>query len=211
MKKIKLDIVGLSYSQTQSGAYALVLGEVGGKRRLPIIIGGFEAQAIAIEIEKMTPSRPLTHDLFKTFADTFHIKIDEVIIYNLLDGIFYAKLVCNDTHRITEIDARTSDAIALAVRFDASIYTYEFILSSAGIVIEGNDFVFLENIDNPVSETESKGATPSTNQPASSGNSSYSSLSDDELKETLGKALADEAYERAAKIRDEISRRKKSS
>ena len=203
MKKIKLDIVGLSYSQTQSGAYGLVLGEIGGKRRLPIIIGGFEAQAIAIEIEKMTPSRPLTHDLFKTFAETFHISIDEIIIYNLVDGIFYAKLICNDGEAITEIDARTSDAIALGVRFGAPIYTYEFILASAGIVIEGNDFVFLENIDDPSATAES----PSS---SSGSSSSYASLTDDELKETLSKALADEAYERATKIRDEISRRKSS-
>jgi bifunctional DNase/RNase len=147
MNKIKLDIVGLSYSQTQSGAYALVLGEVSGNRRLPIIIGGFEAQAIAIEIEKMTPSRPLTHDLFKTFADTYHIKVEEIIIYNLLEGIFYAKIICNDGHNLTEIDARTSDAIALAVRFKAPVYTYEFIMAAAGIVIEGNDFVFLENLE----------------------------------------------------------------
>ncbi len=202
MKKIKLDIVGLSYSQTQSGAYALVLGEVSGRRRLPIIIGGFEAQAIAIEIEKMTPSRPLTHDLFKTFAETYHIRIEEIIIYNLVDGIFYAKIVFNDGHKHTEIDARTSDAIALAVRFKAPVYTYEFILASAGIVIEGNDFVFLENI-------ESTGA----NDPeavVSTDTSSYSAMTDEQLQETLAKALADEQYEKAARIRDEISRRKSS-
>ncbi|RZL15683.1 MAG: bifunctional nuclease family protein, partial [Pedobacter sp.] len=147
MKKVKLDIVGLSYSQTQSGAYALVLGEVNGRRRLPIIIGAFEAQAIAIEIEKMTPTRPLTHDLFKSFANVYHIEISEIIIYNLVDGVFFAKLICSDGQNTQEIDARTSDAIALAVRFNATIYTYEFILSSAGIVIEGNDFLFLENMD----------------------------------------------------------------
>src|SRR3954465_12378986 len=115
MKKVQLDIVGLSYSQTQTGAYALVLGEVNGKRRLPIIIGGFEAQAIAIELEKMSPSRPLTHDLFKTFAQTFDITVTEVLIYNLVEGIFYAKLLCNDGSKEVEIDARTSDAIAIAV------------------------------------------------------------------------------------------------
>src|SRR3954471_5343021 len=109
MKKVKLEIVGLSYSQTQTGAYALVLGEAKGKRRLPIIIGGFEALAIAIELEKMTPSRPLTHDLFKSFADTFNILIKEVIIYNLVEGIFFAKLICNNTEKEIEIDARTSD------------------------------------------------------------------------------------------------------
>ena len=152
MKKLKLDIVGLSYSQTQSGAYALVLGEVNGRRRLPIIIGAFEAQAIAIEIEKMTPSRPLTHDLFKSLAGSYSINIQEVIIYNLVDGIFFAKLICSDGKKSSEIDARTSDAIALAVRFDCPIYTYEFILATAGIVIEGNEFVFLENIEDPSEE-----------------------------------------------------------
>ncbi len=198
MKKIKLDIVGLSYSQTQSGAYALVLGEVNGRRRLPIIIGGFEAQAIAIEIEKMTPSRPLTHDLFKSVAEAYTINVQEVIIYNLVDGIFYAKLICSDGKKTTEIDARTSDAIALAVRFECPIYTYEFILATAGIVIEGNEFVFLENI-----EAQPEEKTP----PAAL---SYSSLSEAELKTKLKEALADEAYERAAKIRDELSKRRSS-
>ena len=199
MKKIKLDIVGLSYSQTQSGAYALVLGEVNGRRRLPIIIGGFEAQAIAIEIEKMTPSRPLTHDLFKSFAQSYNVAIQEVIIYNLVDGIFFAKLLCNDSKKTIEIDARTSDAIALAVRFECPIYTYEFILASAGIVIEGNDFVFLENIESPADE---KIATTS---PAN-----YSSFTEDELKIKLQEFLKEEAYEKAAKVRDELTKRKSS-
>jgi len=201
MKKIKLDIVGLSYSQTQSGAYALVLGEVNGRRRLPVIIGGFEAQAIAIEIEKMTPSRPLTHDLFKSFANTFHIKIEEVLIYNLVDGIFFAKIICSNGKKSVEIDARTSDAIAIAVRFDCPIYTYEFILSSAGIIIEGNDFVFLENMDSASEE-------PISNVKGSP--TSYASLSNEELQEKLQQALTDEAYEKAVKIRDEINRRKSS-
>lgn len=199
MKKIKLDIVGLSYSQTQSGAYALVLGEVSGRRRLPIIIGSFEAQAIAIEIEKMTPSRPLTHDLFKSLGQAFNITVQEIIIYNLVDGIFYAKLVCFDGKKTVEIDARTSDAIAVSVRFDCPIYTYEFILSTAGIVIEGNDFVYLENI-NETSEEK----TPST------PSGSFTSLSDDELKTRLQQALSEEAYEKAAKIRDELNKRKAS-
>jgi len=198
MKKIKLDIVGLSYSQTQSGAYALVLGEINGRRRLPIIIGAFEAQAIAIEIEKMTPSRPLTHDLFKSLASTYSITIQEVIIYNLVDGIFFAKLICSDGKKTSEIDARTSDAIALAVRFDCPIYTYEFILATAGIVIEGNEFVFLENIEAP---TEEKAVSATIN---------FSSLTEDELKSKLKDALSEEAYEKAAKIRDELSRRKSS-
>jgi len=199
MKKIKLDIVGLSYSQTQSGAYALVLGELNGRRRLPIIIGSFEAQAIAIEIEKMTPSRPLTHDLFKSFAEAYHIAVQEVIIYNLVDGIFYSKLICTDGKKSLEIDARTSDAIALAVRFDCSIYTYEFILSSAGIVIEGNEFVYLENISETPEEVTPVGP-----------NAGFSALSTDELKSKLQEALAEESYEKAAKIRDELNRRKAS-
>lgn len=198
MKKIKLDIVGLSYSQTQSGAYALVLGEINGRRRLPIIIGAFEAQAIAIEIEKMTPSRPLTHDLFKSLAGSYSINIQEIIIYNLVDGIFFAKLICSDGKKTSEIDARTSDAIALAVRFDCPIYTYEFILATAGIVIEGNEFVFLENIEAPAEEK------------AVSATINFSSLTEAELKAKLKDALADEAYEKAAKIRDELSRRKSS-
>lgn len=197
MKKIKLDIVGLSYSQTQTGAYALVLGELNGRRRLPIIIGAFEAQAIAIEIEKMTPSRPLTHDLFKAFADAYRISVNEVIIYNLVDGIFYAKLICNDGKKNMEIDARTSDAIALAVRFMCPIYTYEFILASAGIVIEGNDFVIIDNI-----ETVNEAIPTLTNN--------YTSLSLEDLQKKLQEALNEEAYEKAAKIRDEITKRKSS-
>ncbi|GAA3965055.1 bifunctional nuclease family protein [Mucilaginibacter dorajii] len=201
MKKIKLDIVGLSYSQTQSGAYALVLGEVSGRRRLPIIIGSFEAQAIAIEIEKMTPSRPLTHDLFKSFAQAYLVEVQEIIIYNLVDGIFYSKLICSDGKRSVEIDARTSDAIAVAVRFDCPIFTYEFILSTAGIVIEGNDFVYLENINENQEEK-----TVNT----SSVGSGFASLSIDELKTKLQEALAEESYEKAAKIRDELNKRKAS-
>jgi len=201
MKKVKLDIVGLSYSQTQSGAYALVLGEVNGRRRLPIIIGAFEAQAIAIEIEKMTPTRPLTHDLFKTFAHAYHIEISEIIIYNLVDGVFFAKLICSDGTTTQEIDARTSDAIALAVRFNATIYTYEFILSSAGIVIEGNDFLFLENMESITKEHSSE------DMPTSIPVSGYQSLSVEELQQKLEEALAEEAYEKAARIRDEISKR----
>ena len=196
MKKIKLDIVGLSYSQTQSGAYALVLGEVNGKRRLPIIIGGFEAQAIAIEIEKMTPSRPLTHDLFKSLTSYFNITVQEVIIYNLVEGIFYGKIICSDGKKTAEIDARTSDAIAIAVRYNCPIYTYEFILAKAGIMIEGTDFVFLENAENLEK-------TPPTS-------ANFTSLTEDQLKEQLKSALDEEAYERAASIRDELSKRKTS-
>ncbi len=200
MKKIKLDIIGLSYSQTQSGAYSLVLGEVNGRRRLPIIIGANEAQAIAIEIEKMTPSRPLTHDLFKSFAQAYRIEIHEIIIYNLVEGVFYAKLICNNGQNKQEIDARTSDAIALAVRFNAAIYAYEFILSSAGLLMEGNDFMFIENLENP-QESDAEGLQ-------ANAVSNYQSLSLEELEQKLKEALAEEAYEKAARIRDEINKRK---
>ncbi|OYD46149.1 hypothetical protein CHU00_08305 [Sphingobacterium cellulitidis] len=220
MKKIKLDIVGLSYSQTQSGAYALVLGEVGGNRRLPVIIGGFEAQSIAVEIEKMTPSRPLTHDLFKSFAETFKIKLEEVLIYNLVDGIFFAKLICTDGEQTSEIDARTSDAVALAVRFECPIYTYDFIMNTAGIVIEGNDFAFLENIENvgnykqtenPSEEKEHESVEKEKEkekEPAKNKPSPYASLTLEQLEKTLEKAIENEQYETAAKIRDEIEKRK---
>jgi bifunctional DNase/RNase len=197
VKKLKLEIVGLSYSQTQTGAYALVLGEAKGKRRLPIIIGGFEAQAIAIELEKMTPSRPLTHDLFKSFAETFNILVNEVIIYNLVEGIFFAKLICNDGSRDVEIDARTSDAIALAVRFDCPIYTYEFILSSAGIILEDQASI-------------SEPGAPEQVSVESNSDGEFGSRSTEELKELLNQALSDEEYERASKIRDELNQRKKS-
>lgn len=192
MDKIKLEIVGLSYSQTQSGAYALVLSEVGGKRRLPIIIGGFEAQAIAIELEKMVPTRPLTHDLFKSFAVSFGIQIKEVVIYNLQEGIFYAKLVCEKDGQISDIDARTSDAIALAVRFNCPIFTFENILSSAGILSD-------EFIDEDDDEKEEENTTAPENQ--------FAALSTDELQEQLQNAIDIEDYELASKIRDEITKR----
>lgn len=202
MKKIKLDISGLSYSQTQSGAYALVLGESNGKRRLPIIIGGFEAQAIAIELEKMAPSRPLTHDLFKAFAESFSISVKEVVIYNLVEGIFYAKLICQqDGANDVEVDARTSDAIALAVRFNCPIYTYEFILSSAGILID----------DEPGTANEDTGMAAEagvSNAVVSDSGDELSRKSKDELKEMLKSAIEDEAYEKAGRIRDELNKRK---
>lgn len=197
MKKVRLEIVGLSYSQTQSGAYALVLGESTGSRRLPIIIGGFEAQAIAIELEKMTPTRPLTHDLFKAFSETFSIEVTEILIYNLVEGIFYAKLICTDGTREVEIDARTSDAIALAVRFNCPIYTYEFILKSAGIVLDDDSIPATEN---PMATVEDM-ATPE---------SEYKSKSSEELKNMLQSALDEEQYELASKIRDELNTRKQS-
>lgn len=192
MDKVKLNIVGLSYSQTQSGAYALVLGEDKGKRRLPIIIGGFEAQAIAIELEDMTPTRPLTHDLFKSFAESFDIGIKEVIIYNLVEGIFYAKLICQHKGEEIEVDARTSDAIAISVRFKCPVYTYEFILSSAGII--------LDEEGEPTTEDESTAkAKPKPKKQKSIA----------ELEKQLNDALAKEDYEKASRLRDEINERKK--
>ncbi|MGY6562025.1 MAG: bifunctional nuclease domain-containing protein [Luteibaculaceae bacterium] len=190
MEKIELQVTGLTYSQTQSGAYALLLKELDGDRRLPIIIGGHEAQAIAIELEKMTPSRPLTHDLFKSFAKAFNININEIIIYNLVEGIFFAKLICFNEGERLEIDARTSDAVALALRFNAPIYTYEFILESAGISVED------ELEANEESMVEDFKASPEK------------SMSLEELNEALNKALEDEDYEKASKLRDEINKRK---
>jgi uncharacterized protein len=202
MKKVKLEIVGLSYSQTQSGAYALVLGESTGSRRLPIIIGGFEAQAIAIELEKMTPTRPLTHDLFKAFSETFSIEVTEILIYNLVEGIFYAKLICTDGTREVEIDARTSDAIALAVRFNCPIYTYEFILKSAGIVLDDETL--------PTNESSMSSAPVEELSTSSNPEGEYKSKSTEELKNLLETALDEEQYELASKIRDEINNRKES-
>ncbi|MEJ6776645.1 MAG: bifunctional nuclease family protein [Crocinitomicaceae bacterium] len=192
MNKIKLEIVGLSYSQTQSGAYALVLSEVEGNRRLPIIIGGFEAQAIAIELEKMVPTRPLTHDLFKSFASTFNITVTEVIIYKLAEGIFYSKLVCEQNGDIVEIDARTSDAIAIGVRFECPVYTYESILSSAGILLD-QDALEEDDLLTEAMEKEPK--------------QTIETISLQELKNQLNQAIDDENYEIASKIRDEIKKR----
>ncbi|MBA3972350.1 MAG: bifunctional nuclease family protein [Bacteroidota bacterium] len=203
MNKIKLSIIGLSFSQTQSGAYALVLGEEDGHRRLPIIIGGFEAQAIAVELENMTPSRPLTHDLFKNFAMSYNIEITEVIIYNLKEGVFFSKLICTDGTIEKEIDARTSDAIAMAVRFNCPIYTYEWILSQAGVAIDDENLPIEEQKERPKErekESERKKSSPAE----------FTSLSEDELKESLMKAIDEEAYELASKIRDELNKRKKS-
>lgn len=210
MKKLKLEIIGLSFSQTQSGAYALVLGEETGKRRLPIIIGGFEAQAIAVELENMTPSRPLTHDLFKNFAIAYGISISEVVIYNLKEGIFYSKLMCTDGEKQMEIDARTSDAIAMAVRFNCPIYTYEFILSQAGVLLDDDNSI----IDPPKPEKEGgkeKEKEKKALSKSSAKEGEYSSMTTEELKEQLMRAIDEEAYEKASKIRDEISKRKKTS
>ena len=202
MKKTKLEIFGLSFSQTQSGAYALVLGEENGNRRLPIIIGGFEAQAIAVEIEKMRPHRPLTHDLFKNFAETFDISISEVIIYNLKDGIFYSKLICTDGEKVVEIDGRTSDAIAMAVRFNCPIYTYEFILSQAGVIID----------ESTMGDTDDESAVlaESSQKKPFSEIDDLSKLSMAELKDSLKRVIEEEDYETASKIRDELKKRKQS-
>jgi len=202
MDKIELEIIGLSYSQTQTGAYALVLGEKQKtKRRLPIIIGGFEAQAIAIELEDMTPSRPLTHDLFKSFADSYEITIKEIVIYNLVEGIFYAKIISEKEGKEIEIDTRTSDAIALAVRFKCPIYTYESILASAGIILEEG-----ENPDDELSKQidDIEDELENIEDPASL---SYKDLTLDELNQRLQDAIDSENYEEASKIKQELDRR----
>jgi bifunctional DNase/RNase len=170
------------------------LGEQEGSRRLPIVIGSFEAQAIAVAMERMTPNRPLTHDLFKNALETFNIELKEVVINNLLDGIFYARLICLKDGEIVEIDSRTSDALAMAVRFNCPIYTFEFILDAAGVVLE-------ETEEAPKKERRSKVMKASKD-------SSLSSYSIDALNKLLDEVLADEDYERAAEIRDEINRRK---
>lgn len=201
MEKIRLEIVGLSYSQTQTGAYALVLGEEDGKRRLPIIIGSFEAQSIAIEMEKMKPSRPLTHDLFKQFAQSFGVQVLEVVIYNLVEGIFYSKIICMGSQGETvEIDARTSDAVAIALRFESPIFTHEFILSSAGIILDESADVSKEDEDPEVMLEPEISSSKITKDP--------SELSATELQSALQKAIDDEDYEKASSIRDEIERRK---
>lgn len=196
MEKVKLEIVGLSYSQTQSGAYALVLSEVEGGRRLPIIIGGFEAQAIAIELENMTPSRPLTHDLFKNFSDEFNIALKEVLIYNLVEGIFYSKLICEQNGETHEIDARTSDAIALAVRFKCPVYTYASIMDSAGIKLDEG-----EDLESPIE------VSPSEESSEQEDKDDISKMTVSELEKQLDSAVENEDFELASKIRDEINRR----
>ena len=200
---VRLNIKGISYSQTQSGAYALVLSEADGERTLPIIIGAFEAQSIAIALEKeIKPPRPLTHDLFKTFADRFNIIVKQVIIHKLVDGVFYSSLIC-ECDKIEEIiDARTSDAIALATRFNAPIFTFENILDKAGIILKIKDESKLEKskfkIEDLVADVIEESST-----------SSFKDESLEDLQKQLEKAVTDEDYELAAKLRDEISNRKK--
>lgn len=196
MNKIRLEIVGLSYSQTQSGAYALVLSETSGLRSLPIIIGAFEAQAIAIELEKMTPNRPLTHDLFKSLATAYDITLREVLIDELNEGIFHAKLVFEQNGDIQHVDARTSDAIAIAVRFKCPIYTFENIMDSAGVMMD-------ESQDDAFDDTGETTGSQKT-QESSKG---FATMSMEQLQEMLNKAIEEEDYETASKIRDEINKR----
>jgi uncharacterized protein len=195
MEKIRLDIIGMSYSQSQSGAYALILGERDGKRRLPIIIGGFEAQAIAIELEKIKTPRPLTHDLFKSFAEAFNIRLTEVIINKFSEGVFFAVLICNDGDAEIEIDSRTSDAIALSLRFNCPVFTYESIMVSAGIIMEEES----ESVKSPKEENEPFGRAEDIE---------YSEFSSTELREMLQSAVENEEYEKASRIRDELKKRK---
>jgi hypothetical protein len=195
MKRVKLKVMGISYSQTQSGAYALILIEENGERRIPIIIGGFEAQAIVIKLENLDPPRPLTHDLFKKFADEFNISVTEVMIYKLEEGVFFSKLVCNNGVKTYSIDSRTSDAVAIALRFGCAIYITEDILDKAGITISPTDSeISVSNEADAIFET---------------GSTKYESYSDEELYKIIDEAVKTEDYERAAAIRDEIEKRKK--
>ncbi len=200
MRKIPLDIVGLQPSMTQTHNYAVVLGERNGNRRLPIIIGGFEAQAIAVAVERMLPNRPLTHDLFKNALETFNIDLHEVVISNLLDGVFYARLICYKDGIPHEIDSRTSDALAMAVRFNCPIFTYEFILEAAGVVLEEAD----DSGSRSVGSESAKGG----GSRASDTRSSLTNMDTDELNQKLQEMLSNEDYEQAALIRDELNRRK---
>lgn len=193
MKKIELEIVALSHSITQTHSYAVVLGEVNGLRRLPIVIGGFEAQAIAVALERMQPSRPLTHDLMKNFMNAFNVELMEIVINDLQEGIFYSQLVCVSEHDTVSIDSRTSDALALAVRFGCSIYTYDHILESAGILMEDNN---KKKSDIPVDEV------------SEASREELSRLSVEELNTLLNDVLEQEDYIRAIAIRDEINKRK---
>ena len=195
MKRVKLKVMGISYSQTQSGAYALILIEENGDRRIPIIIGGFEAQAIVIKLENLDPPRPLTHDLFKKFADEFNISITEVMIYKLEEGVFFSKLVCNNGEKEYSIDSRTSDAVAIALRFGSPIFITEEILKKAGITVNPADSEI-----SPVNEVENFFEPEKTK---------YDTYSDEELYKMIDEAIKTEDYERAAAVRDEIEKRKK--
>lgn len=196
MKKIELEIVALSHSITQTHSYAVVLGEVNGLRRLPIVIGGFEAQAIAVALEKMQPSRPLTHDLMKNFMTAFNLDLHEIIICDLQEGIFYSKLLCSSENDTVEIDSRTSDALALAVRFGCPVYTYENILDSAGILME----------ESGEPKKKKQEVTVEQENPA---NEDLKTMSLDDLNTLLNTVLEQEDYIRAIAIRDEINNRRK--
>ncbi len=204
MSLVRLNIKGISYSQTQNGAYALILNEVDGDRKLPIVIGAFEAQSIAIALEKeIRPPRPLTHDLFKNFADRFDIVVKQVIIHKLVDGVFYSSLIC-ERDKIEEIiDARTSDAIALALRFNAPIFTYKNILDKAGIYLKVNP----KNDDESQDDSVLVDDFIAEELESSSAKDVYKNITLDELHTLLDEAVANEDYEKAAKIRDEISKR----
>lgn len=192
MEKVELRFLRITYSHTHAGAYALILTEMDGRRRLPIIIGGVEAQAIAIQVEHIKPARPLTHDLFKTVADSLDFTLKEVLINDLVEGIFHAKLVVEKDGQEVEVDARSSDAIALALRFECPIFTYEFIMSAAGLKVDD---------DAEGEEEESK------EMEKVSADKPIATTSIDELREMLEEALDKEDYERASKLRDEIKRR----
>jgi len=202
MKKIELEIVALSHSITQTHSYAVVLGEVNGLRRLPIVIGGFEAQAIAVALERMQPSRPLTHDLFANFMATFAIDLVEVIIYKLEEGIFFAKLVCQNDRETVEIDSRTSDALALAVRANCHIYTYENILDAAGLYLDSTEGA------TPQGEQSGTTATKPSSKISGGSDADLKNMSLEELNTLLHQVLDQEDYVRAITIRDEINSRK---
>src|SRR5215471_7832533 len=202
MKKIELEIVALSHSITQTHSYAVVLGEVNGLRRLPIVIGGFEAQAIAVALEKMQPSRPLTHDLMKNFMNAFGVELNEIVINDLQEGIFFSKLVCSTENDTVEIDSRTSDALALAVRFGCPIYTYENILESAGILMEDTSSPGKKKKGKQEVVVEEQGG-------AGGGNEDLKTMTLEELNTLLTEVLEGEDYIRAIAIRDEINSRKK--
>jgi len=209
VEKIRLEIIGLSSSQSQTGSFALVLGEVNGNRRLPIIIGMFEAQAIAIEIEKVIPNRPMTHDLFKSFALSFHFIVEEIVISDLKEGVFFAKIICSDGIKTIEIDARPSDAIAIGLRFDVPIYSYETIMSEAGIVLNDE----MEESDEDEEEEDEDNleeATISSNKPEPSfvgKEDQIKNMSLDQLQAMLDDAIEKEDYEKAARVRDEMNKR----
>jgi len=208
MGKVKLNVLGISYSQTQSGAYALVLAEEDGSRRIPIIVGGFEAQAIAIELEGLNPPRPLTHDLFKKFSDAYGIRLIEVNIHKLEEGVFFANVLFDNGDREIVLDARTSDAIALALRFKCPIYTTDEIVEKAGIVLDFDQQAGEAGADQELPGEEEKKEEVSEKKD-NIKSSMLSELTVDELNELLENAVTNEDYEKASEIRDEIKRRQK--